>query len=177
MPYSQFDLPAIQSKFGIVIREQKGLLGNLPARPISDFLQQALDRHAPLALAIDTEKARSELIIAPILCELKSQFPDRVGLFSGREFNVDPERGLTGFCDFLVSRSPRQLTIEAPVFALVEAKNDNIQSGLGQCVAEAIAAQIFNAARVTKWKQFTELSPRAACGNFLSWSIPPLRSI
>jgi hypothetical protein len=27
---------------------------------------------------------------------------------------------------------------------LVEAKNDNIQSGLGQCMAEMIAAQLFN---------------------------------
>lgn len=34
----------------------------------------------------------------------------------------------------------KQLVIEAPV----EAKNDNIQSGLGQCMAEIIAAQIFN---------------------------------
>jgi len=34
--------------------------------------------------------------------------------------------------------------IEAPVIAIVEAKNDNIQSGLGQCMAEMIAAQLFN---------------------------------
>jgi hypothetical protein len=37
-----------------------------------------------------------------------------------------------------------RLTIKAPVIALVEAKNDNLQSGLGQCMAEMIAAQIFN---------------------------------
>ena len=67
-----------------------------------------------------------------------------MSLFSGREFNVDAARGLSGYCDFLISRSPEQLVIESPVIALVEAKNDNIQSGLGPCMAETIAAQIFN---------------------------------
>ena len=58
--------------------------------------------------------------------------------------DLEPTQGLTGFCDFLISLSPEQLVIEAPVVTLVEAKNDNIQSGLGQCMAEMIAAQIFN---------------------------------
>lgn len=49
-----------------------------------------------------------------------------MSLFSGREFNVDAARGLSGYCDFLISRSPEQLVIESPVIALVEAKNDNI---------------------------------------------------
>ena len=98
----------------------------------------------PLALEINSDKARSELIVVPILVELKKLLPERMSLFSGREFNVDPTRGLSGYCDFLISRSPEQLVIESPVIALVEAKNDNIQSGLGQCMAETIAAQIFN---------------------------------
>jgi hypothetical protein len=34
--------------------------------------------------------------------------------------------------------------IYAPVVTLVEAKNENIKSGLGQCIAEMIAAQRFN---------------------------------
>ncbi len=60
------------------------------------------------------------------------------------EFNVDMELGLNGFCDFLLSLSPEQLLIEAPVVALVEAKNDNLRSGLAQCIAEMVAARIFN---------------------------------
>ncbi|GBF81477.1 hypothetical protein [Aphanothece sacrum] len=51
---------------------------------------------------------------------------------------------MNGFCDFLISRSPEQLLIKTPVVALVEAKNDNIQNGLPQCMAEMIAAHIFN---------------------------------
>ncbi|WP_321161611.1 hypothetical protein [Lyngbya sp. CCAP 1446/10] len=55
----------------------------------------------PLALEINSDKARSELIIAPILVEIKKRLPERMSLFSGREFNVDPARGLSGYCDFL----------------------------------------------------------------------------
>ena len=38
----------------------------------------------------------------------------------------------------------KQLTIEVPVVAIVEAKNDNLKSGLGQCMAEMVAACLFN---------------------------------
>jgi hypothetical protein len=65
-------------------------------------------------------------------------------LFSGIDFNVDPERGLNGFCDFLISLSQEQLFVRAPVVTLVETKNENLKSGLGQCIAEMIAAQEFN---------------------------------
>jgi hypothetical protein len=60
------------------------------------------------------------------------------------EFNVDDAAGLNGVCDFLLSRSPQLLYIEAPVLCMVEAKKDNIAEGLGQCGAEMLAAQRFN---------------------------------
>lgn len=37
-----------------------------------------------------------------------------------------------------------QLEIEAPAIVLVEAKRDSLNSGIGQCMAEMIAAQRFN---------------------------------
>ena len=84
------------------------------------------------------------MIIAPILIEVRRRLNYQVSLFSGVDFNVDPARGLNGICDFLVSRSSEQLFISAPVLTIVEAKNENIKAGLGQCVAEMIAAQLFN---------------------------------
>jgi hypothetical protein len=36
------------------------------------------------------------------------------------------------------------LEIEAPAIVLVEAKRDSLNSGIGQCMAEMIAAQRFN---------------------------------
>lgn len=144
MPYSQFSVEQIKTNFGITFTRKVGLFAEIPEIEPSNFLQETLQFNLPLALEINSEKARSELIVAPILVELKKRLPERMSLFSGREFNVDPARGLSGYCDFLISRSPEQLVIESPVIALVEAKNDNILSGLGRCMAETIAAQIFN---------------------------------
>ena len=144
MSYSQFSLDTIETTFGITIIETVGIFADLPSGEYSDFLAQTLKKYVQLALAIGTEKSRSELILTPILVELKEQFQNKISLFSGREFNVSPEKGLTGFCDFLISKSSEQIIIKAPLIALVEAKNDNIQSGLGQCIAEMIAAQLFN---------------------------------
>ena len=144
MPYSQFSVEQIKTTFGITLTRTVDLFADIAETEPSNFLKETLQFNLPLALEINSEKARSELIVAPILVEIKKLLPERMSLFSGREFNVDPARGLSGYCDFLISRSPEQLVIESPVIALVEAKNDNIQSGLGQCMAETIAAQIFN---------------------------------
>lgn len=144
MPYSQFSLENVKSELGIQIEDRLNLFGDISPVSYSDLLAQLLKEYSPLAIAIGTEKARSEFIIAPILFELKRQLSNRISLFSGKEFNVEPIRGLTGFCDFLISQSPQQLLIESPVVAIVEAKNDNIASGIGQCIAEMVAAQLFN---------------------------------
>jgi hypothetical protein len=69
---------------------------------------------------------------------------DRISLFSGVEFNVDAESGLKGVCDYLLSLSPLQLAVEAPVVAIAEAKNENVPRGIAQCLAEMVAAQQFN---------------------------------
>ncbi len=99
----------------------------------------------PLATAINTEKARSELIISPVLVELRKVFDRRISLFSGIEFNVDKDQELNGFCDFIIGLSDEQLFLKSPILAVVEAKNENLMSGMGQCVAEMIASRLFNA--------------------------------
>ncbi|MCY7408077.1 MAG: hypothetical protein LH631_12075, partial [Alkalinema sp. CAN_BIN05] len=55
-----------------------------------------------------------------------------------------PERGLRGHCDFILSAGTEQYFISAPIVTIVEAKNENISAGLGQCIAEMVAAQRFN---------------------------------
>ncbi len=61
---------------------------------LSATLTEVLKETIPLARAINTEKARSELIIANILVETRKIFKHNVSLFSGIEFNVDKEKGL-----------------------------------------------------------------------------------
>ncbi|MEM9246605.1 MAG: hypothetical protein AAGA67_12815 [Cyanobacteria bacterium P01_F01_bin.153] len=145
MEYGDFILPEVQAQFGLTLTGDRDLFSNIPPLPPSDLLAQLLADQLAIATAVSTEKARSELLIAPILMDLRRQRPQRLSLFSGTEFNVDPDQGLAGFCDFLLSASPEQFFIQAPVVAIVEAKNENITSGLGQCIAELIAAQQFNA--------------------------------
>jgi hypothetical protein len=147
MAYNDFTLEMLIEQFDLEVKEHSDLFAHLPAVPISDLLRQSLQEYVPFALEIGTEKARSEFIIAPVLAEVRRQLQPGISLFSGVEFNVDASRGLRGVCDFLFSLSPLQLTIQAPVVSVVEAKNDNIKAGISQCLAEMVAAQIFNKTR------------------------------
>ena len=144
MSYSEFTLEKLETELQLTIQDRVDLLMSAESVQPSQLLQETLAENIPLALEIDTEKARSEMIIAPILIELRKQFQRQISIFSGNEFNVDKDKGLTGRCDFIISNSPRQLQITAPVATLVEAKNDNLKSGIPQCIAEMVAAQIFN---------------------------------
>ncbi|MDE5068548.1 MAG: hypothetical protein O4861_20540 [Trichodesmium sp. St16_bin4-tuft] len=144
MSYSKFSLEQLLTKFNLNLVEFQGRFNNYPEVFPSKILQELLKEYIPLAVAIGSEKARSELILAPILVDIKKQLNNQISIFSGIEFNVNPDEGLNGFCDFIISRSTRQLIIEAPVITLVEAKNDNLKSGFSQCIAEMLAAQLFN---------------------------------
>lgn len=143
MPYSDFDLKAVKQKLGVCLHEQQGLFSAAPCAALHPAFVEILQENVPLARAVNTEKARSELIISPMLVELRKMLQHRVSLFSGIEFNVDKEKGLNGFCDFIISASPEQLMLNSPVIAVVEAKNENIIGGLGQCIAEMVAAKLF----------------------------------
>ena len=144
MAYGDFAVSDLVRRFGLHFVDVPELFAAAPAVQVSPMLTWYLGENAPLALAMSTEKARSEMIIAPVLLEARRMHKDRVSLFSGMEFAVDPSRGLNGFCDFLFSLSKTQIEIEAPVIAVVEAKNENIRQGLPQCVAELYAARVFN---------------------------------
>jgi hypothetical protein len=144
MAYSDFTLQDLISRFQLSVIEDQELFAEIEPAPVPPFLENTLRESAPLGLAINTEKARSEMIIAPILIELRKMTRRRISLFSGYDFTVAPEQGLTGFCDYIISRSPEQLFITAPVLIVIEAKNENIKGGLAQCLAAMLAAQIFN---------------------------------
>ena len=145
MAYSDFDLIKVRRDFDLQIDEQPDLFADVPSVQPSTTLANILLETAHLAIAINTEKARSEMLITPVLLDIWRQAQSQISLFSGTEFNVDEARGLTGYCGYILSRSKEQLTINVPVVMIVEAKNENIKGGLGQCIAEMIAAQIFNA--------------------------------
>jgi hypothetical protein len=146
MPYSSFTLDEVEKNFKLQLQAGHFLPALQPIVP-SILLQQTLLATLPLAQETGSEKARSEFIIAPILVELRTMMNNTISVFSGEDFTVDRELGLNGICDFLISRSPTQFKINAPVIALVEAKKGVLKDGWGQCIAEMVAAKKFNEAR------------------------------
>jgi hypothetical protein len=142
MAYSEFTLKKVKSEFSLKIVETEDLFSSVKDVEISDFLAELLKQNVPLALAIGTEKASSELIIINLFLEIKKQL--NISFFSGIDFTVDKDKGLNGFCDFIISKSKEQLFLDTPIVVITEAKNEKIMGGLGQCVAEMIAAQIYN---------------------------------
>ena len=145
MSYSDFKtLDKAINDLNLILEESHNLFAEVPPIQPSQRLKEALEETLELATNISTEKARSELIITPILLEVRRMFQGKIGYFSGTSFNVDESRGLTGVCDFILTASENQLLITAPVITVVEAKDNDIKLGLGQCVAAMVAAQVFN---------------------------------
>jgi hypothetical protein len=144
MVYSDFTLAQVQETFALAIEENRRLFTEIKQVQPSERLLVDLNENKPLAIAINSEKARSEFLIAPILAEVRRQTHYQASLFSGVEFTVDAALGLKGFCDYILSRSKEQYYITAPVAVIVEAKNENIVAGLGQCIAAMVATQLFN---------------------------------
>jgi hypothetical protein len=144
LSYKNFNLDRLRRAFGLSLDVEQDMFGSLREIAVNPALRLTLDENVPLAIDVDTEKVRSELIVAPVLLEVRRLAGRQIGFFSGIEFNVAEEKGLMGYCDFILSRSPLQLVMSAPAVTIVEAKNDNIKEGLGQCGAEMVAARIFN---------------------------------
>jgi hypothetical protein len=147
MAYSDFTFRDIKDKLGLTLQEREPLFVDLAAVECSQHLAETLRYNVPLALAISTEKARSELIVTPVLVEMLKMLPQQISFFSGIEFNIDKSQGLNGICDYIISLSPEQLELNAPAITIVEAKNDNIKIGYAQCIAEMYAASLYNAAK------------------------------
>jgi hypothetical protein len=189
MPYSQFTtIGKAKDAFGLQTVEGGRFLP--PIEPIqpSSALIAYLEESLPLA-ALGSEKARSEGIIYPVLLEVRRVLNRQISLFSGEDFTVDESVGLNGVCDFLLSRSPEVLEIEAPVIAIVEAKKADLRTGFGQCIAELVAAQRFNAAKNrpistiygsvsngTQWR-FLKLEDNVVTLDLTDYLLPPVDQI
>lgn len=141
MAFSDFTFAKIKQRFGIE-QDAKNLFPEDLAG-IAPSQRLAADIADGQNMTVVSEKAKSEFLIAPIIRELQRNNPN-ITIFSGVSFNVENETELTGVPDFLMSAKPRKVQVEAPVFCLLEAKNQSIEEGLAQCAAEMYAARLFN---------------------------------
>ncbi len=181
MNYSDFTLIRVKEELGLTLIEGKNLFSAIAPVEPSDYLKESLKRSEPFVTLVNTEKVRSEFLIAPTLGEVRESAQNSASLFSSTDFTVDPQKGLQGFCDFILSRSPEQLEITAPVVAIAEAKNESIRGGIGQCLAEIVAAQMLNQQKGQPFDRIyliasTVPSPPAASGDFSCWQGTPLGS-
>lgn len=189
VPYSQFtSISKAKAAFGLTTAEGTHFLPTIepltPSATLSAFLQESL----PIA-ATGSEKARSEGIIYPVLLEVRRLLQHQISLFSGEDFTVDETVGLNGIVDFLFSRSPEVLEIEAPAVVIVEAKKADLRTGFGQCIAEMVAAQRFNQTQGqsistiygtissgTQWR-FLKLEDTTVTIDLLDYPLPPVEQI
>jgi hypothetical protein len=173
MPYSQFTtITKVKEAFNLTTVEGIRFLPEIAPIQPSNTLAATLEETLPLAVATGSEKARSELIISPVLVEVRRILNRQISMFSGEDFNVDESQGLNGRCDFLISRSTEQLAIEAPAIVIVEAKQADLKTGIGQCVAEMVAAQKFNEAKQKHCLPSMVLLAMVSNGNFLNFLEP-----
>ena len=190
MSYSEFTtILKVKQAFGLTTVEGPRFLPQItpiaPSATLTDFLANSL----PVAVATGSEKARSEMIITPVLLEVRKILQQSISLFSGEDFSVDYKTGLNGICDYLISRSPEMLEIEAPAVAVVEAKKADLKTGIGQCVAEMVAMQKFNEAKGkpisviygsvsngTQWR-FLKLEDTIVSIDLNDYALPPVDEI
>jgi len=189
MPYSKFTLSRAVDDFHLTIVEGSRFFPDIAPIEPTLLLRDLLKETIPWAIAVSSEKARSEGIINPVLLEARRQLNGQISVFSGEEFNVQPEVDLTGYVDFLISRSPEQLFIRSPVVVLVEAKKEDLKPALGQCLAEMVAAQRFNQQKQqpistiygavssgTVWR-FLKLEGQCVTIDLTDYPLPPVEPI
>ncbi len=139
--YRYYKISDLKNICGIVRKDIINLLKPIETQDVSDWLEATLERN--LLMPMLNEKAKSELIVMPILVEMAT-INNNFKPLSGITFNVDNDRGLKGVCDFLIANNPNVSEIESPVVCIFEAKDDKLESWYGQCGAEMYAARIFN---------------------------------
>jgi hypothetical protein len=144
MAFGDFRYPDVIAQFGLTYNAVDDLFAEVQPLPPLPATRGVLAITARLATTLNNEKARSEWLIAPLLADFWGRFHGQLGLYSGMDFQADPDAGLTGFLDFAFCRGPQQIVLTPPLLVVFEAKKENINEGLGQCVAALVGGQRFN---------------------------------
>jgi hypothetical protein len=140
MAYSDFTLSELDEKFG-VSNQRKRLFGDIkPVPEISDWLKYTLKLSEELP--VKSEKAKSELIVMPILIELRNNSQKYFTIYSGDSLNIDDK--FKGECDFILAKETGNFDINFPILQVVEAKRNDVEVGIPQCAAQMIGAKMYN---------------------------------
>ncbi|MEH2007283.1 hypothetical protein [Nostoc sp.] len=112
---------------------------------IPDYFREDLELMMRDAVVDNSEFAICENLIYPVLKEVWKIYRYHFILWSHESLNYDEK--LSGFPEYILAkRSPLgKVVFDKPYFILVEAKQDNFETGWAQCLAEMIADQRLNA--------------------------------
>lgn len=144
MSYSQYtSLRIVRQQLGLEVKYQV-LFPIVKPVALSPWLQETLGIMLGRRIAYFSEKSRSEGIVFPVLVETQRRHEFAFSLYSGAFIEADKEKGLNGECDFVLSLGEQGIELERPVFCIVEAKDNDIELGVPQCIAQMKGAQIFN---------------------------------
>ncbi len=111
---------------------------------ISDYFREDLELMMRDAVVDNSEFAICENLIYPVLKEVGKTYRQDFILWSHQSLSYDEK--LSGFPEYILAkRSPLgKVVFDRPYFILVEAKQDNFETGWAQCLAEMIAAERLN---------------------------------
>ncbi|NET57845.1 MAG: hypothetical protein F6K47_17315 [Symploca sp. SIO2E6] len=143
MAYRDFTLSELVKIFNLKINETNGLFAAFDEVECSEYLHYNIEEYIAFMKGNNTQKNNHKSITYLVLMEAKNRLKPQTSLFSEVIFNVDSEMGLSGTCDFLVGLSAEKF-ISRPVITIVQSKSENLNLCLGQCVAQMLAAQLFN---------------------------------
>jgi hypothetical protein len=138
--FSQVTETDLENEFGISIVGGR-FLPKVEPWIIPDWLEHTLAHRRESFATMRSEKSISEALISPILMAVEERYIDKITIFSGEPLITEE---LSGICDFLITKVPVAIAPKENYFILVEAKRQDLFSGIPQCVAEMYAAQILN---------------------------------
>ena len=142
MAYSDFTLDNVEAALGLDIRPGN-LFPELAPWPVPAWVREVLGRNREVAV-LNSEKARSEFLVAPVLTAARDFLDEPLAIYSGQRLDVDSKLGLVGECDYILALTPVVARLKFPLVTILEAKRGDIEAGLGQCIAQCVAARIFN---------------------------------
>lgn len=87
MLYSQFSIEKVKQDFHLKTVEGSRFFPELIEQTYPSPKLLAILEDIPWAIAVDTEKARSEVIINPVLLEVRRILNYQISVFSGEDFN------------------------------------------------------------------------------------------
>lgn len=142
MSYSDFKtLKEIEMAFGVRNKRQK-MFQDIKVVEAGEDLKKALI--LAQELPVKSEKAKSEMIIMPILLDLRDKNQKYFTIYSGDTLVADEEKGLKGECDFIIAKETGSFEVSYPIMQIVEAKKNDVEQGIPQCAAQMIGAKVYN---------------------------------